>query len=104
MVATIVGVFRDRRDADEARQELLDAGFPDRDILLTEQQTSGPDGEALYGLWEGVRDWFEEDAAFSEEAETRRSEIVLTVVTDAARLDEATRVLERHHPLDIESA
>jgi len=111
MTNTIVGVFDDRAEAQRAEQDLINAGFDRSAISLraqtgqttTRKTTTDDDGG---GIWEAIKDMFgmadERERAYYQEA-ARRGGVILTVSAQENQLDRACDILERHHPVDIET-
>ena len=93
MESTIVGLFGQESEADAARNELLSAGFSDRDIsVFTELSQS----ESLEGLAERISSWF----GHSPEPEVRT---FVTVYGPPDRVKRAEQIIRRHHPRDMKS-
>lgn len=107
MANTVVGVFDDYTEAEDARRELLESGFREQEVRISERTTSQPQQEPQRGgggFWDSVRELFggeEEDAAYYEEA-TRRGGAVVTVSASQDKLDTAVDIIEHHHPVDID--
>lgn len=107
MANTVVGVFDDYTEAEATRSELLESGFREEQVRLSERSTpdagSTPRREGV-GFWDSVREFFgayDEDSAYYEEA-SRRGGAVITVSSDRDNLDTAVNIIQQHHPVDID--
>lgn len=98
--ATVVGLFDSQQEAEQARQDLIDHGFSEEEVSVSQQASEGGQDR---GFWDSVRDFFSgEDAAYYEEASRRGAIVVTAKVRGEQRADEAADILERHNPVDVE--
>ena len=91
MESTVVGLFGQESEADAARNELLSAGFSERDLSVFTELSLG---ESVEGLAERISSWF----GHSPEPEVRT---FVTVYGPSQRIDKAERILRNHQPRDV---
>jgi len=102
MANKIIGFFRDHNAAEQAKDDLINAGFSHGDVELY----SGREGP---GLWEKIKEAFgfsdEQDQQLYAEAARRGCEAVLVDLEDedAGDQDEAVSILQRHNPIDLDT-
>lgn len=101
MNCKVVAVFRDRDAAQRARADLIGSGSLPEEIDLHEQ-AGAKEGDR--SLWEKIKDFFtpEEEGMYREAG--RRGGILLAVHTQESRAHKIQQLLERHHPLNLESS
>lgn len=102
MSSRIVAAFDDRDEARAAQMDLVEHGIRRDKVHLVESTgMSAPHN----GWWERVKAFFtgaqSEDVDLYREASYRGSHILSAEVPDD-RVDLATEVLERHHPVDLD--
>jgi len=106
---TIIGVFDDRTEAQRAEQELVAAGIDRNAVHLRARDGSAAATPAREdderGLWETIKDVLgftdDKERAYYREA-ARRGGVILSATVPDERVDTASAILERHHPVDIE--
>ena len=114
MVGTLVGVFDDHDDAEQARERLASAGFGRDAIQITPERSSSGSSEAVpAGRSEragGLRGFFaslfgsNDDETHGHYSEAvRRGSMVLTVnVQDESQIERATEILEDCGAIDVD--
>jgi uncharacterized protein (TIGR02271 family) len=113
--STVVAVFRNRSEAENALNDLKANGFSNDQIYLgsysdTETPESSREWNATHHHEGGIKGWFkslfgEEDDDTSDyrdyETAANRGGVIVSVQADEAELDRATRLLQKHNPMDI---
>jgi uncharacterized protein (TIGR02271 family) len=113
MTNTIIGVFDDRAEAQRTEQDLINAGFDRSAISVRATEGQHATGTATKpgrddggGIWEAIKDLFgmadEGERAYYQEA-ARRGGVILAVTAPENQIDRACDIIERHHPVDIET-
>jgi uncharacterized protein (TIGR02271 family) len=99
MDRTVVGVFDKAAEAQQARQELLQAGFQASSISLVTQPANAAEPNRF---WDSIRDFFGmKDTGYYTEA-ARRGATLLTINCQEQQVERAVQILERHNPIDID--
>jgi uncharacterized protein (TIGR02271 family) len=108
MTNTIVGYFEDYNEARRAEQDLIDSGFSG-DVQVVRQNADGMEmsqGSQRENWWDQVKSAFgfanERELGHYREA-TQRGGTLLTVRVRDEQTDEAAAILERHHPVDLDT-
>ena len=108
MANTIVGYFEDYNEARSAERELVAAGFSD-DVKVVAQNADGmqlSEGSTNESWWDKMKSAFgfadERDLGYYQEA-TRRGGALVSVRVADERTSQAAEILERHHPIDLDS-
>lgn len=108
MTNTIVGYFEDYNEARRAEQDLIDSGFSG-DVKVVRQNEDGMElsqGSQRENWWDQVKSAFgfanEHELGHYREA-TSRGGTLLTVSVRDDQTDEAAAILERHHPIDLDT-
>jgi uncharacterized protein (TIGR02271 family) len=106
----VVGVFDSRGEAEQARQDLIRAGFGENDVRIVAQQSQGTAARAEdrdEGFWESVKDFFgfadDEDSAYYQEAARRGGTLLQVTAESDTEVDRAVQILERYKAVDLES-
>jgi hypothetical protein len=99
MAKTVIGLFSNHSEAQQAIQELVAAGFARKDIAVMERNGSSAPGAIADNLV-GVP---EEEARYYSEGITS-GRTVVAIKTDDARAGEAVVVLERYGAKDCTSS
>ena len=110
MANNIVALFDTRETAEAARAELVSEGFTDADIRLVAKGAQSSTARTATGthdesFWDDVKDFFGfcHDDELSEYREgVRRGGTLLILNSDEGRVNDATNVLMRFNPVDIE--
>jgi uncharacterized protein (TIGR02271 family) len=97
MAKTVIGLFSNHSEAQQAIQELVAAGFARKDIAVMERNGSSAPGAIADNLV-GVP---EEEARYYSEGITS-GRTVVAIKTDDARAGEAVVVLERYGAKDLD--
>ena len=107
MANTVVGVFDDYTEAEATRRDLLQSGFSQDQVRMSERSAPGSERSQQKeggGFWDSVREFFgadDEDTAYYQEA-SRRGGAIVTVSSDREKLDQAVNIIQQHHPVDID--
>lgn len=96
MTQTIVGLFDNRSDAQQAVEDLRRSGFTDGIHTITNAAESA---DALHTLTTAIA---EPDVHFYQEG-VRRGGTLVTVLADNSRASEAARVLSRYNMVDVDA-
>jgi uncharacterized protein (TIGR02271 family) len=114
MVGTLVGVFDDYDDAEQARDRLASAGFGREAIQITPERSSWGNGDATWGgraeRQGGLRGFFaslfgsDDDETHGHYSEAvRRGSIVVSVsVQEERQIAQATKILEDCGAIDVD--
>lgn len=121
MATTVVAVFDNQSDAQDAKSELREMGIPDSDVSITANESAGGSlehmevagrddtshlsfGERIAHFFRSMFGSDDEDERVGHYSEAvRRGSCVLTVrLADNAELDAVSDVLNRHDAIDIE--
>lgn len=108
MTNTIVGYFENYNEARSAEQDLIAAGFSG-DVQIVAQNADGmqlSEGSTNESWWDKMKSAFgfadERDLGYYQEA-TRRGGALVSVRVPDGRTTQAAEILERHHPIDLDS-
>jgi stress response protein YsnF len=103
MASTIVGLFDDREEARRAREDLINAGFNDKDINLVAEPAGTTGAEREPGFWETLKGIFggEQEGEYYAEG-TRRGGTVVAVDAPEESIDRAVDIMQAHHAVDID--
>jgi uncharacterized protein (TIGR02271 family) len=115
-MATVVAVFDNYSEAEQARTDLVESGVPERDVNITANEATGAQlshldtgDEAHLGFGERIAHFFrslfgsdddEDHTAHYAEA-VRRGSCVLTAVVDDSRVERVSEILREHDAVDI---
>ncbi|MEX2387083.1 MAG: YsnF/AvaK domain-containing protein [Phycisphaeraceae bacterium] len=100
MATTVIGMFDTADRARQTRDDLLQAGFKQSEVFLSDEHGQSQRAEEP-SFWDQVKDWLGmEDAAYYEEG-ARRGGTVVTVNTDEQRAEAALDIMEQHRPVDV---
>ncbi len=108
MGKTLVAVFDDQSDAQQAQEAVIDSGFSSRDVRLTFANNSNPDVAIRPKSEESIGDKIASFFGFGDHDETyseavRRGGYVLTVDADSdEECERAQDVIEEYDPIDID--
>jgi hypothetical protein len=110
MEQTIVGVFDTKRQANDARSLLRDAGFSNVEVQNKSEMTSDATGADAHGNGGGIAGFFlrlfgtedHPDAEQYSESPNRRGWIVVVQVASDAEADCVTAVMEDSGAVDVE--
>jgi len=105
MESTIIGVFETRADADQVRDDLLQAGFDNDEVTLISQPSTGGAATTEHrDWWESVKEFFGfGDVSYQRYHEAaRRGHTLVSVRSEADRVDEAVDIINRHNPIDLD--
>lgn len=97
---SIIALFDSRALADQARADLVQAGFPAAKIITNPEAPAGQVHEKSF--WDSIKDFFGfEDTGIYQEA-SRRGGVLLSLPVEDERADKAVDILQRHHPVDVD--
>ena len=103
MMNTVIGLFDDRSEAQAAERDLLQSGFKREECQMTEQPPSQGKPESG-GFWNRMKDWLGmDDQDLYAEAARQGGKLVTVTASDDAKTKLAQQILEKHHPVDIDS-
>jgi hypothetical protein len=123
MQHTLIAVFDNRSDAQEAMDELLASGFSSQEVLLsrgdatgaTDSLTGSPNDEFTEerqdeGIGASIRHWFSDmfgtdnsvHAQRYTEAVSRGHHVLTVTAADEPEVERAADIVERHGPMDID--
>jgi uncharacterized protein (TIGR02271 family) len=113
MTHTVVGLFDNRNEAQEAMQELIREGFIQEDIDLsnrTYSETMDDDGDtSSTGIGDSISNFF--NSLFGDDRETasnytnaaQDADAILTVLVDSEeRARQAAEIFDRHGAIDVD--
>lgn len=120
MQHTLIAVFDNQGDAERAREDLVAAGFPRPDSLLSEGEAAGQGASAaqetppahpeIHSLGASIRKFFSdmfgtersESARMYSEAVTRGHYVLTLVAANEPEVERAAGIVERWGPIDID--
>jgi hypothetical protein len=123
MQHTLIAVFDNRSDAQEAMDELLASGFSSQEVQLsrgdatgsTDSLTGQPNADVVAerhdeGIGASIRHWFSdmfgtdnsEHAQRYSEAVSRGHHVLTVTAADEPEVERAADIVERHGPVDID--
>jgi stress response protein YsnF len=104
---TLVGVYDDYTQAENARSDLLRSGFSEFEVMLA-YGAGGPPGQAIDGdqlSYRGIRSMFTLDSEHHDlyaEAVRRGSHVLTVNVDGEAQMEQALAIMSRDGAVDIE--
>lgn len=99
----IIGVYDDRVQAENARKDLLSAGFGADQIDVLDKAPEAGKKEKAAGLWAKVKDFFTPGEQEHYHEASRRGSTIVAVSAGEDRIELAEDILERHNPSDIDT-
>jgi uncharacterized protein (TIGR02271 family) len=105
MKNTVVGLFEDRTDAQQAQSEIVNLNIPLGDTKVFDQSVSPEAGQSRQSWWDSFKETFgfgsSDDRSYYEEG-LRRGGILVSVRAEERLIDRVAEIMSEHGAIDID--